>query len=62
MPEIFLQETAAFTTKSNDMHYRTFQSHTGHFGYLAISRLLSLLLFTLCHLNLEVDSNLEVWY
>lgn len=58
MPEIFLQETA-FTTKSNDMHYGTFQSHTGHFGYLAISRLL---LFTLCHLNLEVDSNLEVWY
>lgn len=59
MPEIFLQETAAFTTKSNEMHYGTFQSHTSHFGYLIISRLL---LFTLGHLNLEADSNLEVWY
>lgn len=56
MPQVFLQETAAFTTKSNDMHSRTFQSHTGHSEHLVISRLL---LFTLCHLNLEVDR--AVW-
>lgn len=51
MSQIFLQETAVFTTKSNDMHYRTSQSHIGHFGYVVISRLL---LFILCHLNLVV--------
>jgi len=51
--EIFLQETSAFITESNVMHYATFQRHTGYFGCLVISRLL---LFTLCHLNLEVDT------
>lgn len=52
MPQVFLQETAAVITKSNYMHYGTFQSHTGHFEYLVISRSL---LFSLCHLNLEAD-------
>lgn len=55
--EIFLQETAALITESNVTLDATFQSHTGQFGYLVISRLV---LSTLCHLNLEVDR--VIWY